>query len=160
MAEQPVAPQPRSDQSAQMFQASIQLISMRSSVAKVFDEEAGEWRITSRDEPVTEKFNRWADEHDMNPVGPPVVTLSQFRHSPIQHVETSVLCVSVMSRASHAMMMLAQQEQLMKVAAGLRSTAADAPVPVETTSPEGLGETAPTAADVKKVDFPAPPPPS
>ena len=94
----------------------VRLTEQTSQIHRSLSEDGRSWEIVSADLPVSEKFNKWADENDMNPYGTPSITRSiTWMPDGRSYVETSTLCAAAVSREDHAKMELSLREQIIKI---------------------------------------------
>lgn len=88
----------------------IRLFQMVSRSVYEYNEETNEWVLVSRDEPVTEQFNKWAEENGVNPCQH-TITMRSYKEGD-RFVNETVLCVSVIGRKEQAMMELAYRQKV------------------------------------------------
>jgi hypothetical protein len=123
--------------------AEVRLVEMTSRMTYEMDPESNEWKIVSKDKPVTEQFNEWANQRDMNPHGSCVITQSQFVESPTRVTIAYTLCAAVMSRRDQTLLELAYREQIGRL---LSAAALPAGPETQMARPPALSPKIPTAA--------------
>lgn len=105
--------------------AQVRLIEMTSRTTYELDQNTNLWRIVSSEKSVTDQFNEWADQRDMNPHGTPSITQAQFVDSPERITIAFTLCVAVMPRKDQALLELAFREQTARLISANTCTSAD-----------------------------------
>lgn len=144
----------------------VRLIELRSREVYELDEN-NVWKEVSRDELVTDQFNKWAQDNDINPVGTPSITMhqtyQQIGDNKSRAITTYTLCASVMTRRNQWLSELSYRAQVDRV---VRTVAANPTVANDGDSPaaDTVGTTSiPPGGklEVTQVSLPtAPPPPS
>lgn len=123
--------------------AEVRLVEMTSRMTYEIDPESNEWKVVSKDKPVSEQFNEWANQRDMNPHGPCVITQNQFVESPTRVTIAYTLCASVMARKDQTLLELAYREQVGRL---LSAATLPAGVPGGALAVSPAAPTLPTAA--------------
>lgn len=88
----------------------IRLFQMVSRSVYEYRSETNEWVLVSKDEPVTEQFNKWAEEQKVNPCQH-TITMRSYKEGD-RFINETVLCVSVIGRKEQAMMELAYRQKI------------------------------------------------
>lgn len=114
---------------------SLTVIELSASTVWERNENTGTYEIVSEDVmPVSEQFNRLANERDVNPVGTPTISETQLVEIPGKRiVNTRVLCAVVMKRSDYEQMELSYREFMARIIASLGD--GPPPQPAEQTRP-------------------------
>jgi hypothetical protein len=110
-----------------MLNAEVRLVEMTARETWELDAQSNQWTVISRDKPVSEQFNEWADSRDMNPHGACSITTLQIQEAPNRITMLHVLCASVMSRRDQGMLELSYREQVERLLRGINSPGGGAP---------------------------------
>ncbi len=150
--------------STPMVHVQTRCVEMTSKFVFDYDSKKGVWASVVNDTPVSEKFNAWADQHDMNPAMTPNITIHEAKETYqndkgetiIRCTKTYLLCAAAITRVEQASLELSYRQQIaMLIHSKAATPATSAAEPITTAlSPEASPQTPPVP------DVPTPATPS